>query len=139
MTMENANMNRADVLARLGLTAIPATAGETTSEPDRHDRHTAGGGEPYDDDSGIEVRPGPTGSRAALTGGPDVWEVIAAVHAVCADDPAVCGEPLYDVLAEVTGLDRHRLGVAVRYYAAHPDEIDARIVANSEAASRLSR
>ena len=34
--------------------------------------------------AGIMFRPGPTGRRAALAGGPDVWEVVRAVKSAWA-------------------------------------------------------
>src|SRR5690242_17375487 len=85
---------------------------------------------------GIVFRAGPTGRRAALSGGPDVWEVIAALHAVRAGDPDLEGEVLLSELCGVTGLDRSRAAVALRYYAAYPDEIDERIARNGEVAER---
>ena len=134
MTIENMHLDRDDVLARLGLPANPAT-GSRPPIPDRSD-----GGAPCGEERlGIVIRPGPTGRRAALADGSDVWEVVGAVHAVCAEDPGLRGDALYGVLAEVTGLDRPRLGVAVRYYAAHPAEIEDRIAANAETAARLRR
>ncbi len=85
---------------------------------------------------GIVFRPGPTGRRAALSGGPDVWEVIAALHAVRAGNPDLEGDLLLSELSGVTGLDVSRVVVAFRYYAAYPDEIDERIASNSEVAER---
>jgi hypothetical protein len=85
---------------------------------------------------GTVFRPGPTGRRAALAGGPDVWEVIAALHAIRAESPRLDGDGLLDELATVTGLSREPLTTALRYYAAYPEEIDERIAANHEAAER---
>jgi hypothetical protein len=39
----------------------------------------------------------------------------------------------------VTGLSHEQVGVAVRYYAAYPDEIDERIGGNAEVAEREER
>ena len=85
---------------------------------------------------GVTFRPGPTGRRAALAGGPDVWEVIAALNAVRDEDPEIDPAELLRQLAEVTGLASVQVGVALRYYAAYPDEIDERIVLNNEVADR---
>jgi hypothetical protein len=85
---------------------------------------------------GIVFRPGPTGRRATLAGGPDVWEVIAALQAVRSESPDLDGDFLINELAAVTGLSTARLGVALRYYAAYPKEIEERIVSNAEVAER---
>src|SRR5215218_3053750 len=53
---------------------------------------------------GIVFRPGPTGRRAALSGGPDVWEVVTALNAIRAEEPDLDGKALLTELATVTGL-----------------------------------
>jgi hypothetical protein len=45
-------------------------------------------------------------------------------------------ETLLRELGEVTGLSVAQVRIAVRYYAAYPDEIDERIALNSEVAER---
>ena len=83
---------------------------------------------------GIVFRPGPTGRRAGLVGGPDVWEVIGALHAVRAEDSDLADESLIAVVAEATGLSPRVVRIAIRYYAAYPAEVEERIAANHEAA-----
>jgi hypothetical protein len=83
---------------------------------------------------GIMFRPGPTGRRAGLVGGPDVWEVIGALQAVRAQDPGLAAESLVEAVADVTGLSPRSIRVAVRYYTAYPDEVEERIAANHEEA-----
>jgi hypothetical protein len=85
---------------------------------------------------GIVFRPGPTGRRAALAGGPDVWEVIAALDAIRDEDPEIGRPALLEQLGRVTGLSSALVGVALRYYAAYPAEIDERIVLNKDVADR---
>jgi hypothetical protein len=85
---------------------------------------------------GIVFRPGPTGRRAALSGGPDVWEVIAALNAIREEDPDLEGDRLTQELAANTGLAVSRVAVALRYYVAYPDEIDERIASNKDVAER---
>jgi hypothetical protein len=85
---------------------------------------------------GILFRPGPTGRRAALSGGPDVWEVIGALNAVREESPELDGDPLLAELGDATGLGASQVVVALRYYAAYPDEIDERIAHNAEIAER---
>jgi hypothetical protein len=88
---------------------------------------------------GIVFRPGPTGRRAALSGGPDVWEVVTALHAVRVEEPGLDGQALVTEVAAVTGLSPDQVGVAVRYYAAYPEEIDERIASNTAVAEREER
>jgi hypothetical protein len=83
---------------------------------------------------GIMFRPGPTGRRAGLVGGPDVWEVIGALQDVRADEPALADEALVEAVAEATGLSPRMVRIAVRYYTAYPAEVEERIAANQEVA-----
>lgn len=85
---------------------------------------------------GIIFRPGPTGRRAALSGGPDVWEVAAALNAVREEHPELDGEPLLAELSNVAGLTPAQAAIVLRYYAAYPQEIDERIALNREVADR---
>jgi hypothetical protein len=85
---------------------------------------------------GVVFRPGPTGRRATLAGGPDVWEAIAALNAIREEDPQTDRDHLVRELGEVTGLTPAQVGVALRYYAAYPGEIDERIALNQAAADR---
>jgi hypothetical protein len=84
---------------------------------------------------GIVFRPGPTGRRAALALGPDVWEIVrdlksAARHG--APDPVA-------TIAEATGIERASIELAARYYAAHPTDVDLSISRNEEAIEQLRR
>jgi hypothetical protein len=85
---------------------------------------------------GVVFRPGPTGRRAAISGGPDVWEVVAALDAIRDENPEVDKPSLLSELGEVTGLASTQVSVALRYYAAYPAEIDERIALNREVADR---
>ncbi len=76
----------------------------------RHDEHPL-----------ITFRDGPTGRRAGLVGGPDVWEV-----AMWLEDLGTESDPVA-TLAEGTVLTRSQIDAALRYRAAYPGEIDARI------------
>ena len=78
---------------------------------------------------GAIFRPGPTGRRAALAGGPDVWEVIRAVKSAHAAEPALDSDDLMSLVSSNTGVELRLLTTAVRYWAAYPDEIDAEIAA----------
>lgn len=69
----------------------------------------------------ITFRDGPTGRRAGLLGGPDVWEV-----ALWLEDFATEPDPVAALLADST-LTPAQVDAALRYRAAYPDEIAARV------------
>jgi hypothetical protein len=69
---------------------------------------------------GVMFKDGPTGRRAALVLGPDVWEVIKAAR-----DVEERGDDAVTALAELLNLPAARVRVALHYYAAYPEEIDA--------------
>src|SRR5580700_1599093 len=69
----------------------------------------------------IMFRDGPAGRRAGLLGGPDVWEIMMWL-----DDLATEPDPLA-TLVEDSILTRPQIDAALRYRAAYPDEIAARI------------
>lgn len=52
---------------------------------------------------GIVFRPGPTGRRAGLAGGPDVWEVVRAVRSARTTEPDLAEEDLLAFIADNTG------------------------------------
>lgn len=77
----------------------------------------------------ITFRSGPTGRRAALVGGPDVWEVVAGL---IGGDVSPADRERRAV--EVFGLRPEQVDAALAYYAEFTDEIDARVDANVVAA-----
>lgn len=79
-----------------------------------------------DEFDGLVFRDGPTGRRAALSGGPDVWELMATLRGSKAG-----GEEAITATAEVLNLTDSQVRTAVRYYDASPDEIDRRISLNA--------
>ncbi|HET8683928.1 MAG TPA: hypothetical protein VFM54_18965 [Micromonosporaceae bacterium] len=50
-----------------------------------------------------------------MSGGPDVWEVVAALNAIREESPDLDGELLVAELATVTGLSRAQVTTALRY------------------------
>ena len=86
---------------------------------------------------GVIFRSGPTGRRAALAGGPDVWEVIRAVKSAHAAEPGLDSNDLVNLVSDNTGIALRLLTTAVRYWAAYPDEVDAEIAA-AEAAEEAA-
>lgn len=80
---------------------------------------------------GIVFKDGPSGRRAALAYGPDIWEVVGFLREV--DER---GEGAVEAASEVLALPAARIRLAMRYYAAFSDEIDARIADAEDAAVR---
>jgi hypothetical protein len=78
-----------------------------------------------DEHPGIVFRDGAAGRRATLIGGPDVWEVVRAVAAARAAEPALATPELLASLEESTGVPVHLLTVALEYWACYPSEVDA--------------
>jgi hypothetical protein len=87
-----------------------------------------------EDHPGIAFRDGPTGRRAGLAGGPDIWEVVAAIRA-----SGLLGEDALAAAAEWGTLSLTQVRAAVRYYAEYPQEIDERIARNVEEADAAER
>lgn len=73
----------------------------------------------------ITFKDGPAGRRARLVGGPDVWEVIGAVHSVRAAEPALAGDEVLVVVAETSGVPVPFLRAALAYWGDYPEEVDA--------------
>lgn len=78
---------------------------------------------------GIAFRAGPTGRRAALASGPDVWEVVRAIKSARTTDPDVSEDDLLALVAANTGVAVRLLRIAIRYWASYPGEIDTEIAA----------
>jgi uncharacterized protein (DUF433 family) len=76
---------------------------------------------------GIQFRDGPTGRRAGIVGGLDVWELVQTIR--------YNGGRLEDAAA-YHGIALRDVQAAARYYAAFPDEIEARLRANEALADR---
>jgi hypothetical protein len=69
----------------------------------------------------ITFRDGPTGRRAGVVGGPDVWEI-----AIWLDDLGPVADPAAELAADGTA-SRPHIDAALAYRSAYPDEIQARI------------
>ena len=76
---------------------------------------------------GVLFKDGPTGRRAALALGPDIWEVVTAAREV-----QERGEAAVAVVAELLNLHADRVRTALRYYATFPEEIDAEVTQAEE-------
>ena len=88
---------------------------------------------------GVLFRPGPSGRRAGLAAGPDVWEVVRAVKSARAAEPDLGERELLAMVAENTGVPVRMIRVATGYWAAYPDEIDAEIAAADTAEESAER
>jgi hypothetical protein len=76
---------------------------------------------------GIVFKDGPSGRRAALSLGPDVWEVVKASSEV--DER---GEAAVLAVADILNLAEEQVRSALRYYADHQEEVDAEIALADE-------
>ena len=76
---------------------------------------------------GVIFRDGPSGRRAALAGGPDVWEVVRAVKSARAAEAGLSEDEILDLVATNAGVPLRLVRTAVRYWASYPVEIDAEI------------
>lgn len=84
--------------------------------------------------AGIVYRGGAAGRRAAVAGGPDVWELVAALrHA------EGTGESRVSAAAEQLGLPVHIVRLAVAFASDYPGEVGDMISANEAAAERAQQ
>lgn len=83
---------------------------------------------------GIVYRDGPAGRRAAVGGGPDVWEVVVAIRHTDKRGDARVG-----AAAEQLGVSEQLVRTAVSFAAAHPSEVETMIDRNEAAAERAQR
>lgn len=83
---------------------------------------------------GIVFKPGPSGRRAALAGGPDVWEIVAALRDVSGSEATRVA-----VVAEQLGLHQRQVVIALNYAAENVGEIEDRIEANDRELEKAER
>lgn len=92
------------------------------------------------DHPGVIFKDGPSGRRAALAYGPDIWEIIKFLREI--DER---GSAALDAAAEVLALEPSQIAAATSYYADYAAEIDAEVAdaddvsARAEAAWRIQR
>ena len=84
-----------------------------------------------EDHPGIAFRDGPAGRRAALSGGPDVWEVMETLKGT-----GFTGEQAVSATAEWGNLTIAQVRAAVGYYADYRAEVEERIRLNRREAER---
>jgi hypothetical protein len=83
------------------------------------------------DHPGVVFKEGPSGRRAALSYGPDIWEVIKLLREIDERGPAAV-----DAAAEVFAVDASRISTAISYYSDYADEIDVEIADADETSRR---
>jgi len=88
---------------------------------------------------GVIFRAGPTGRRAGLAAGPDVWEIVRAVRSARAAEPDLGEQELLAMVAENTGVSVRLIRAATGYWAAYPEEIDAEVAAADTAEENAER
>jgi hypothetical protein len=83
---------------------------------------------------GIVFKSGPSGRRAALAGGPDVWEIIDALRTTTGAE-----QDRVATVADQLDIHPRQVTIALGYAADHPDEIEGRIAANQRALSQAEQ
>ena len=116
---------RSYVRARPGLSASAVTS-RFVDEALRMEEHP-----------GVLFRDGPSGRRAVLIGGPDVWEVVRVVQSARRSEAELDADSIVRLATETLGLPPGRVRIALTYYAAYPDEIDQQI-RDAEEAERVA-
>ena len=80
---------------------------------------------------GVVYRDGPTGRRAALAVGPDIWEIASALRHTTGDP-----EERVAALAEQFDLHPRHIRTAIDFAATHREVIEEQIAANDQAAEQ---
>lgn len=83
---------------------------------------------------GIMFKDGPSGRRAALAGGPDVWEIMSALRHTSGTEAQRLAQ-----LADEFGIAERQIVIALNYASDHREEVDARIRANDLAFEKAER
>lgn len=86
------------------------------------------------DHPGVIFKDGPSGRRAALAYGPDIWEIVKFLREI--DER---GGAAMAAAAETFAVDVSRINTAMSYYGEYNDEIDAEIDAADEASLRAEQ
>lgn len=83
---------------------------------------------------GIVFKPGSSGRRAALAGGPDIWEVAAALRHTSGSEAkrVAC-------LAREFGLHERQIVLALDYITYHREQIQVEVAANDRALAEVER
>jgi hypothetical protein len=85
----------------------------------------------------IVFRDGPTGRRAALAAGPDIWEVMRALLLAKVHEPHLPDSDRRELVAMNSGLTVGQIRDAVGYWSAYPDDVD-RLVREADTAEEAA-
>jgi hypothetical protein len=118
------------LLARLRRRALAATGANTSALAQR----LVDEGLRMADHPGVIFKDGPTGRRASLAYGPDIWEIVKFLREADERGPAAL-----EAAAEVFALDVNRISTAVSYYGDYREEIDAEIDAADDVSVRAEQ
>ena len=88
---------------------------------------------------GVSFRTGPSGRRAVLVGGPDVWEVVKSVKDTRAAEPTLSPRDVLGLVVEHSGLSERTVSQALEYYGEFPAEVDAQVRQAEAAESAVER
>jgi hypothetical protein len=80
------------------------------------------------DHPGIVYRGRAHDRRAALAGGPDVWEVVGRLRELTGTE-----EERIDMLADESELHPRQIRLALEFAVRHPDDVDRRLARQEEA------
>jgi uncharacterized protein (DUF433 family) len=84
-----------------------------------------------EDHPGIVFRDGPAGRRAALAGGPDVWQIVQTLK-----ETGLAGEEAITAAADWGNLSHAQVNAALSYYVDFREEVDEKIAHNRQEAER---
>jgi len=84
---------------------------------------------------GVVFRDGPTGRRAGLAAGPDVWEIVVVLRDFSESGAAEAVRRA----AKWLNITEAQVRTAESYYSSFPDEIDDRVEMNEAAAGATQR
>jgi len=87
----------------------------------------------------VVFRDGPAGRRARLVGGPDVWQIVQAVHSARRAEPALSSAELVGIVSETSGVPDALVRTAIAYWADYPAEVDALVARAYEEEERARR
>lgn len=80
---------------------------------------------------GIVFRAGALGRRPAIAGGPQIWWIVSILRTL-----GLGTKNLEERTVELTERPPEEVSIALRYYAAYPEELDAFIDRNNEEGER---
>lgn len=87
----------------------------------------------------VIFRNGPAGRRARLVGGPDVWQILRAVHSARTAEPRLSSAEVVELVSETSGVPEALVRAAIAYWADYPAEVDALVARADEEEAQARR